>query len=140
MTTIVADARTRIMVSDSRWSDGAQAGAARKVYRIRGDLVGFAGGLGQLRELRAWFQGGRVGKPPAGDATALILRGGKIFHWSNTDGECEERSPYFAIGTGADAARGALMAGADAVTAVRVAKEIDPGTGGRIRIYKGKDA
>ncbi len=28
----------------------------------------------------------------------------------------------------------------DAVTAVRIAKEIDPGTGGRIRIYKGKDA
>lgn len=138
MTVIVADTRSGLMVSDSQWSDGEQTGATKKVFRIRGDLIGFAGALGEIRDTVAWFKGGRVGKPPVGSVQAVILRRNKILLWSNTDGEVEERAPFFAIGTGGAAARGALLSGADAVTAARVATQVDADSGGRIRIYRAK--
>ena len=45
MTTIAADLKAGLMVSDTQWNDGAEKGQTRKVYRINGELIGFAGDL-----------------------------------------------------------------------------------------------
>ncbi len=50
MTTIVADARAGIMASDSLWTDDTVIGSVRKVWRVRGDLIGFAGDVGTITQ------------------------------------------------------------------------------------------
>ena len=136
MTTIVADAHAGIMVSDSQWTDGHVIGSTRKVWRIRGNLVGFAGDIDAIGRTLAWFRGGFDGQPPGGNCLALILRRVGIFTWTAEDGELREAAPFFAIGTGGQAARAAMLAGTDARRAVRIASTIDPGTGGRVRAYR----
>lgn len=136
MTTIIADARAGLMASDSQWTDGDVIGSVRKVFRVRGDLVGFAGTAEHIMATLAWFRAGFVGQPPRDECTALILRRGGIFTWSPVDGEMREDAPFFAIGTGGQAARAAMLAGADCRKAIRIASTIDAGTGGRVRVYK----
>lgn len=138
MTTIVADARTGEMASDTQWSDDNILGHTRKVWRIRGALYGFAGDLRECLMARDWFRGGSKGAPPrGGDVTALILDGGKISTWTAADGMCPEASPFFAVGSGSAAALGAVHAGATVRQAVRIASKIDPGTGHDVRVYRG---
>jgi hypothetical protein len=43
MTTVVASLRDRVMVSDSCVSDGDRRYPGRKVWRVNGALIGFAG-------------------------------------------------------------------------------------------------
>jgi ATP-dependent protease HslVU (ClpYQ) peptidase subunit len=135
MTTIVADARSGLMASDSQWISDDVTGSVRKVWRVRGDLVGFAGDLEAIGATLEWFRSGFVGGPPRDECTALILRRTGIFTWSSQDGEVREDAPFFAIGSGGQAARAAMLAGADCRKAVRIACTIDAGTGGRVRVY-----
>ena len=56
--------------------------------------------------------------------------------WINTGGFWDIEKRYYSIGSGSVFAFGALDAGADAVTALKIAKGRDTGTGGRIRSIK----
>lgn len=136
MTTIIADARAGLMASDSQWSDGDAIGSVRKVFRVRGELVGFAGTVEDITTTLAWFRSGFSGPPPRDDCVALILRRSGIYTWSPVDGEMREDAPFFAIGTGGKCARAAMLAGADCRKAIRIASTIDAETGGRVRVYK----
>lgn len=136
MTTIVADARAGIMAADSDWTDGDACGVTRKVFRIRGALVGFAGTLRDIETVRAWFRSGFKGEPPDTDVSALILRRSGISVWNSVNGELPEGHHQFAIGTGAMCARGAMAAGATCAQAVRIAIRIDANSSGRVRVYK----
>lgn len=134
MTTIAADAILGIMAADSHWTDQDERGPVRKVWRINGALVGFAGPLVTIGEARAWMAGRRA-KPPSGDVSALILSGGRLCAWTPVDGYVDVPK-RFAIGTGGKAARAAMLAGASCVRAVAIAREVDAGTSGRTRVYK----
>lgn len=142
MTTIVADARAGIMASDSLWTDDTVIGSVRKVWRVRGDLVGFAGDVGTITQSLAWFRSGFDGDPPEGNATALILRKTGIYTWTAEDGEVKEDASFFAIGSGGQAARAVLATmerlrvPLDCRLAVRLASTIAAGNGGRVRVYK----
>lgn len=142
MTTIVADARAGIMASDSLWTDDTVVGEARKVWRIRGDLIGFAGDVAAINDARQWFADGCEGKPPGGNVTALRLGKGGIHTWSPDDGELKEAATFFAIGSGGQAARAVLAtldklgSPRDCRLAVRIACTIAAGNGGRVRVYK----
>ncbi len=50
MTTIVADWRFGVMVSDSSISDGDRIWLGRKVFRIREELLGFCGDVDEVRQ------------------------------------------------------------------------------------------
>ena len=137
MTTIAADSAIGVMASDSWWTDSQQTGRVRKVFRAHGSLIGFAGGLRDIMEVRLWFANDCEGKSPKGDVTAIILRGNhRILLWSHVDGFLEEDNTKFAIGSGGIAARAAMLAGADCAEAVRIACRIDPNSGGRVRVYR----
>jgi len=136
VTTIAACCVTGIMASDSQWSDGDALGVAKKVFRIRGALIGFAGELGHIEEVRAWFRTDFKGPTPDGSVTALILRPSGLFCWTAADGELRLHEKQFAIGTGGQAARAAMLAGADPTRACRIACTIDAGSGGRVRTYR----
>jgi len=75
VTTILADAKLGVMVSDSCVSDGDRVYRERKVFRVRGELLGFAGDLNQALSFLAWWRAGCVEKPPKFDATACLILG-----------------------------------------------------------------
>lgn len=137
MTTITVDAALGIMCADSHWTDGSEKAPIRKVWRINGALVGFAGDLDAIASLRAYMRGGCRGKPPActANATALLLRGNQVHVWTKPDGFTPVPGRY-AIGSGGPAARAALDAGASASKALAIARNIDATTSGRTRVYK----
>jgi ATP-dependent protease HslVU (ClpYQ) peptidase subunit len=134
MTTVAACLKTRVMAADSQWSDDAEKGTCRKVYRIRGELIGFAGEWEVISKAILWFKKGKEGPPPRGDVSALILNG-KITTWEPENGFMEQGS-MFAIGTGGAAARAAMMAGVDVRKAVQIACRIDAQSGGPVRVYR----
>lgn len=122
------------MCSDSIWHDGTEVGPIRKVFRVQGKLVGFAGSLKLRPSLIRWLKhGGPV--PPAGDVTLMILERGRLHVWRACDGYVAV-GPQFAIGSGGAIARAAMMAGATCQRAVRIATEIDALSGGRVRTYR----
>jgi ATP-dependent protease HslVU (ClpYQ) peptidase subunit len=58
VTTVLADARLGLMVSDSNISDGTRVWTGKKVHRIHGSLIGCAGSLPQIEAFLAWFRAG----------------------------------------------------------------------------------
>jgi ATP-dependent protease HslVU (ClpYQ) peptidase subunit len=134
VTTIAADLKSRTMACDSQWSDGAEKGTTRKVYRIGGELIGFAGDWDLILRAKDWFKKGKKGTPPKGEVSALVLNG-KITTWEPENGFMDQGN-QFAIGTGGAAARAAMMAGSDVKTAVKIACRIDAMSGGPVRAYK----
>lgn len=136
MTTIAADAVTGLMVSDSQWTDDSEKGHRRKVFRHKGTLIGYAGEIALAIKVHAWIRAGMRGKKPTGDVTALLLSASGISVWNPTDGLIAMEERQFAIGTGGTCARAAMLAGADIAKAVRIATQIDAGSGGRVRTYR----
>jgi hypothetical protein len=140
MTTIAANARTGQMAYEDGWQDDTVRGSMKKVFRIRGDLYGLAGTVGAFPAHLRWVKDGMAEPAPkmkgADYVVILILRGKKLYTWTAADGLCEEGNKLFAIGTGAAAARGALLAGADVRTAVKIACRIDATSSGRVHVLK----
>lgn len=134
MTTIAADSKAGVMCSDSFWFDDVACGFTKKVYRIRGELLG---GAGSTKQLDTWFKAYRKnGKLAGNDVLILRLSRAGISCWNITDGWHPIEQRQFAIGTGAAAARGAMAAGVSCRHAVRLACDIDANTGGPIRTYR----
>jgi ATP-dependent protease HslVU (ClpYQ) peptidase subunit len=142
MTTIAASLTEGTMSSDSQWTDGAEKGTCRKVYRIRGALIGFAGDMKTISQAVEWFRKGKATPSPRGDISALILNG-KLTAWAPDDGFMDVGN-QFAIGTGAAAARAAMEAmkyakmEVNVAQAVRIACKIDAQSGGPVRTYRVK--
>jgi len=134
MTTIAADAIAGVMCSDSGWNDGDQRGVIRKVHRIRGELIGFAGDLDAIQQ---WVKSQRSKETPHHKlvVTALKLSDGALYTWT-LGGWCRHDEKQLAIGSGAMAARAAMMAGASCKEAVRIATKIDAGSFGPVRTYR----
>lgn len=141
MTTIVADARAGVMVADSRCTIGGSWVPSTKVERFQAELIGCAGSEPDIQRWRKWYLAGKRGaRPKCEDFNAIILRADGVYiAWDGGHEMLIERG-YHAIGSGSDAAQGALMAGADAKGAVEIACFIDAGSGGDIRVFNLKDA
>lgn len=138
MTTIAACLIRRVMVADSQWSDGTRCGGARKVHRCGGALIGLAG---DFASMQMWFEKLRDGTLERGDGDlidveALRLCDAGLSHWTALDGWTPLTEKRWAIGSGADYAIGALMAGATPLKAVRIAITHDAGSGGKARTYR----
>lgn len=63
MTTILADARLGVIVTDSNMSDEDRVWTTRKVRRVKKHLLGFAGEESAVEPFITWFKAGMVGKP-----------------------------------------------------------------------------
>jgi hypothetical protein len=80
-----------------------------------------------------WFGSGK--EPPEvlitgeADFTALVLRREGLFEYDKWCRGDKILNPYYAVGSGAKAAMGAMAAGASAKRAVEIACEIDPYSG-----------
>ena len=121
--------------------DARIPGATKKIHRLAdGGIFGGAGKSFALQKVREWLNGDRKGTIPAGnEATAIWVRpDGSV---AMIDGDYIEEfiGPFFAVGSGASAALGAMYAGATAEEAVRIAAKVDPYTGSDIRVERVKE-
>lgn len=142
MTTIAADARFGIMCADNGWDDGTSVGRVRKVYRVRGELVGLAGTVQTMTEwLEAWRRdplGVVAGSMKRLDEVyVLLLSHGGLQTWDAANGFLPAAERW-AIGSGHHAARGALEAHPSITChrAVVVACGIDSGSRLPVRTYR----
>lgn len=137
MTTILADFRLGVMVSDSSASDEDRVWSERKVYRWRGSLIGFAGTVTEEIAFLEWLKKG--GKPPKvpGIYALVMSKDGLLYYCGNTTPQKIERG-IEAIGSGAKAAMCAYeaLAFTDPVQAVRIVCRHDSGSRAPVRVYR----
>lgn len=133
MTTIAA---TRgVIAADRRCDKGGEYAqvSAPKLRRYGSLIVGVAGDYTKMMRFFEWVAGGMRGRAPATRGIEILAaEGGQLQDWDVVNGVLV-RTPvegsYAAIGSGEDVAKGAMYAGAGAVTAVLAAIEHDPKSG-----------
>ena len=125
MTTIAFDGET--MAADKQTNGGYIEGGVVKVRKINGSVYAATGGLEETEEFFAWVKDGGD-KPPMKDFEALEAKGKNCWWHGERLMRCKTTIPA-AIGSGARFAMGAMMAGADAKTAVNISAKLDPHTG-----------
>jgi hypothetical protein len=138
MTTICADAKRGMMACDSMTSTSDSWWPSTKVYRAGDALIGGAGEAASVRQFVTWYADGqRLPRPKIADNfCALVLSKEGLSYWaSNLVPEPIERG-FHAIGSGGNAALGAMLAGANAKRAVEIACEVDTSSGGEVVLHK----
>jgi len=136
MTTVAY--RQGVMVGDRRVTeDSLVAFEMRKVFKRRSDgaLIGGVGNTTILQRYAEWFLDGERGFKPGLGATKddetcfIVARPNGRVEYHDRNGIQPILGKFFAIGSGASAALGALEMGATARQAVRVASKYDVNTG-----------
>lgn len=139
MTTIVAT--TEVMASDRRVTGGPMF-KTTKIQRIHGSIYGGAGNVDQIFKMFEWFKNPDM-KPEwkfEPDFEILQLSAEGLFVWTSEMIAIPVGMPYYAIGSGAHFALGALECGADPANAIRVAHKFDPYTGREVQTHTLKAA
>lgn len=134
MTTIAY--RDGVIVADSRASRGGwlNVGAVPKLFRVPDGVCAVCGSLTGAAKLVDWMRAPGGERPTVtGDVTVIHVAASGRITIHEDGGEHEQPGPFMAWGSGGPVALGALYAGADALTAVRIAAKVDPYTGGPIK-------
>jgi hypothetical protein len=128
---------TIIATQDGMWSDSAMATGniqtqVRKIFRVRGHLIGLAGhshiGSEFLSKFRKTNSPARK-KEESDEFQALVLfKSGRLLHFDESFGWDEISEPYVAIGSGAPVAITALDCGASPERAIEIAARRDGDT------------
>lgn len=124
------------MAADTRFGDDCDAGNIRKLFRFHGVIYGLAGEVAAWDGIKAWLRTGGQNRKPPGDWSILAMAPRRIRTFDTLNGWIELDEKMYAIGTGGAAARGAMMAGAPVLKAVRYAISIDPNSGGGVRYMR----
>lgn len=141
MTTILADSRLGVMVSDSHATDEDRSWSERKVFRLRGALVATSGIISEGASFMDWYKAGADGDPQFefGESDALVLDEHGLWRF-NSNGPRLMRVPrgIEAIGSGAKGAICAYEAlgWASPKKAVRIACNHDFGSRPPVRLYR----
>ena len=110
---------------------------AIKIDRIGDTLVGTSGDYAAGVRFLDWLKAGGKGRRPKLDKDFRGLKLSKegIFYVDGDDTTWMPiGTPYYAVGSGAHYALGALEMGADPKQAVKIAMEYDPYTGGKVTV------
>lgn len=139
MTTVVY--RDGVLAADSLVTMGGALkvhGEYRKIRRIGDFLVGASGGVADCEKFIQWLTSNGDADPPKGEYHALVVS--PKGHVREIEGghalPRPRKAQFYAIGSGAPFALAAMYAGADAVTAVKIAAKIDTATGLPVRSLK----
>jgi ATP-dependent protease HslVU (ClpYQ) peptidase subunit len=139
MTTILADSKLRVMVSDSSATDGQRSWSVRKVYRVRGALVGLAGTVSNFQGFLSWYRGGMKTPPEFDfdDNSALVLRADGLWTFDATAPALQKSPSRESIGSGAMAAIAAYEAlgWSNPRRAVQIACRHDASSRAPVRTY-----
>jgi hypothetical protein len=141
MTTIAADPRLGLMVTDSRISDGDQAWLVGKVEIIDQTFYACAGDAIWGEKFYEWVRAGRKGRKPkldVDDFNALALNKNGLFWFDHKLHPMQMKEP-FAIGSGGKTARALMLVGIDIVRAVEVTCQVDAGSSLPVQKYSLQD-
>lgn len=143
MTCIVASVQHRIIVSDTRCSDDNSMVRVSKIRRIKGGLVGCAGGWSEI--LYFWDKiGGKRVKDGVlhdqADFCGIELARDGLYLYDPAGRRYSIKDEFYAIGSGGPYALGAMAMGATPEEAVAIASRFDPGTGSEIEVLQLKVA
>lgn len=132
--------RDGVMAADSScWDGGVNVHRLRKVYRVKGLLVGYTGDVGAFGRFLDWLKDGGYPDeyPKVKSLTVLaVSKDGAVKSFDESGPHVGHAAPYYAIGAGSAVALGAMFAGADAKTAVRAAVRHAEGTTAPVRMYR----
>lgn len=132
MTTVVVSREG--MAADSWLTDDFSTFSVQKIWRLQGIdgeiLVGVSGRYDKCLQFVDWMDDKGDVKMRHVQAITLDAEGISIYDGSKTP--LRIRDPFAAIGSGAQAALGALHAGAGLAQAIEIARLIDPATGGMV--------
>jgi hypothetical protein len=130
MTTIAF--RDGIMAADSMCVAGDVLTPGKKVFRRQGHLIGLAGDYVDARRYVEAFKT-KDTKDLSGNFDILLWDGKHLYEDDKRNNPIRmSRMPYYAIGTGAAVAFGAMCMGATAKEAVAAAIMFDSNTNGRV--------
>lgn len=140
MTTIAFDGKTLAADSLAVYNGVVSNRNAKKIRRVDGNLFALTGTPALFDAFVEWYIGGAkpadVPKCQDNDDnyTRLIVikSDGRCFQYMPAIPYADELCAPFAWGSGSQIALGAMMAGCDAVGAIKVAIEVDVCTGGDV--------
>ncbi len=139
MTTIVADSKRKVIVSDSQYSDD-DAGIKffdEKVYKIPGGYFAGAGHLCDIEKVYKWLLDPKnIKKPVLKNDNELLKLTEEGLVSSDRTLNWETVKTFISIGSGAMASEAALRLGHTAEDAVYIATQVDLKSGGDIRVYE----
>lgn len=132
-TTIAYDGKH--IAADSQITQGTTKFFGNKLIQIGTDVVGCCGLCSDIEKFKSWYKDRRQPKPDLTSFSALVLLpSGRCYRYDEELDRTEVLAPY-AIGTGKEAALGALKAGVCAKRAIEIAREVDLYTGGDVSYY-----
>jgi 20S proteasome alpha/beta subunit len=129
MTVIAWDGET--LAADRRSTRSGSIAVVRKIFAIGNLRCGFAGASDFASALRVWVERGRKEEdfPRSQEkddyAIALVIEGSRILCYDRTPHPVEIFSKFYAVGSGKDAAMGAMLSGMNASQAVEIASQVD---------------
>ncbi len=143
MTTVAV--RDGVMAADTQCYRGDLRGTYRKISRHGGKLIGCAGSVCDVLVLTQWYltaNRASADKPAFStvndeevSAVLLVLRDAAVIELVSCFGHVEVLdTPFWAVGSGAQAAMAAMHMGADAKRAVEIAMLVDAHTGGDVQV------
>lgn len=121
------------MAADSQFTAGGLRFKGTKIFRKGDVLIGIAGDVEPAMIFVDWY--GSPGPAPAellsanAEISALVLTRSGMFEYDKWCKGLKVQGRFYAIGSGAAVALGALHMGADARTAARIACRLDDGCG-----------
>lgn len=136
MTTIAY--RKGVLAGDSQATDD-QVWRTKKIHRLNTEagvlLVGYCGEIHAALVFIEWLKNNESRKPDLSNEAfeaIVIAETGRVTIWTPSLVPWRPAGEFFAIGSGAKAALGAMHAGKGAVEAVKIAAKIDPYTRGPV--------
>jgi len=133
MTTVACNKFT--MAADSQFTDGNLVTRGCKIFKVKEDIVAYAGDQQSGIAFIDWLEGGDKPELPLDDFEALVLtKAGKIVYYGHLLKSYVITEPYYAIGSGAHIAVGSIMEGATPDKAVRNACKKDTYSGGPVKV------
>ncbi len=138
--TVIA-ANREMMAGDTRSThDEIVVGTHRKVHVVRDMLVGYAGCMDSGIMFLGWCKRGMGSRGKPGDLTpeftGLILDESGLYEYKGFLVPILIERDFWAIGSGAQAALGAMRMGADPAEAVEIACAIDLHSAGPITVER----
>jgi hypothetical protein len=135
--------RAGILAGDSQASDN-QNWRVDKIARLdtsAGELiVGYCGEVHSAHVFLEWLKDDRSRKPDISsedfEAIVVSCKTGRVTIWNQSLVGWTPRGKFFAIGSGAPVAMGAMHRNAGAIEAVKIACKVDPYTRGPVRSLK----
>jgi len=137
MTTIAANLQG--MSGDKQNTYGDQKFHNTKIFKIHQSIIGLAGDCDQCEIFLAWYKNKKnpADKPEEFDEIEVLeLTKFGLYIYPASLSRMKVDDPFYAIGSGSQAALAAMHLGKNPIEAVEIASIIDPSTGGGVDYIK----